>query len=61
MNKQERQQIIKVINWHNFEELNELKFEFERILQEPKLSKLSRGDTEDLQKMVNEKINTTLL
>jgi len=60
MNRQERQQIIKVINWHNFEELNKLKFEFERILQEPKLSKISRVDTEDLQRMVNEKINTLL-
>ena len=60
MNKQEREQIFQQINWHNFEELNKLKFEFERILQEPNLSRLIKNDTEDLQKMVNEKINTLL-
>ena len=60
MNRQERETILKQINSHNFEELNKLKFEFERILQEPNLSRISRVDTEDLQRMVNEKINTLL-
>jgi len=60
MNKQQREQIFQKINWHNWEELHELKWEFERILQEPKLSKIDRGDTIDLQRLVNEKINTLL-